>query len=282
MISAIRKRVTYANVAVTVALVFAMAGGAIAAGSGKHNAGAVKHKPGYVITSINQIRPGVRKALTGKVGPQGEKGAPGAPGTAGAEGKEGKAGKDGLLGSEGKEGKAGEGVTLASLGAGEGGCAEGGTEVSNAASKAAICSGAEGSPGSPGKEGEPWKVGGLPKGATETGGWMAPQIETATVENYSHSAVSFNVPLKANMEPSHVIVIKTTESKIAHCPGTAEVPKAEEGYLCIYAGFEGKALGYSAFNLGGGSGVGTTGFGMSVYFENPQEFAYGTWAVTGT
>jgi hypothetical protein len=108
MFSAIRKRVTYANVAMTLALVFAMSGGAYAASK-------------YVITSTKQISPKVLKALVGKTGKSGAAGAQGpagATGPAGAAGPVGPVGKEGPVGkgekgekgdtgAEGKEGKAG-------------------------------------------------------------------------------------------------------------------------------------------------------------------------------
>jgi hypothetical protein len=78
----------YANVTATLALFFAMSGGALAA----------KH---YLINSTKQINPKVLRALKGNRGPTGPAGALGAPG---AQGKEGVAGK------EGKEGKAGSTV----------------------------------------------------------------------------------------------------------------------------------------------------------------------------
>jgi hypothetical protein len=78
MFSAIRRLTTYANVAATLALVFAMSGGALAA----------KH---YLINSTRQLSPKVLKALkghkgtTGPTGPQGSlgpQGPKGDPGTA--------------------------------------------------------------------------------------------------------------------------------------------------------------------------------------------------------
>jgi hypothetical protein len=89
MIGLIRKRLTYANVAMTLAVVFAMTGGAFAA----------KH---YVITSTKQIKPSVLKAL------HGETGAAGAQGPAGPAGPQGPQGKDGAAGKEGEEGVDGE------------------------------------------------------------------------------------------------------------------------------------------------------------------------------
>jgi hypothetical protein len=79
-----RKRITYANVAATLALVFSMTGGALAA----------KH---YLINSTNQINPKVLKKLK----------APGATGKTGAQGLQGLSGKDGAPGTAGKEGARG-------------------------------------------------------------------------------------------------------------------------------------------------------------------------------
>jgi hypothetical protein len=86
-----RRRLNYANVTATLALFFALSGGALAA----------KH---YVISSTNQINPKVLRALKGKTGPTGPAGANGANGTNGAPGTPG---KEGSPGKEGKEGKAG-------------------------------------------------------------------------------------------------------------------------------------------------------------------------------
>jgi hypothetical protein len=77
-----RRHLNYANVVATLALVFAMSGGALAA----------KH---YLINSTKQINPKVLKSLKGNTG------AAGAPG---AQGKEGPSGKEGSQGKEGKEG----------------------------------------------------------------------------------------------------------------------------------------------------------------------------------
>ncbi|HEX5309669.1 MAG TPA: hypothetical protein VFW38_11380 [Solirubrobacteraceae bacterium] len=90
----------------TIALVFAMTGGAYAAKK-------------YLITSTKQISPKVLKALkgaagrTGAAGPVGPSGKDGGQGSQGVEGKEGKTGaagttgKDGVTGKEGPTGKAG-------------------------------------------------------------------------------------------------------------------------------------------------------------------------------
>ena len=95
---------TYANVTATLALVFAMSGGALAA----------KH---YLINSTKQVSPKVLKALkgktgkagaTGKEGPGGKDGAPGGPGKEGPRGQEGVPGTTGKEGPPGKEGPKGE------------------------------------------------------------------------------------------------------------------------------------------------------------------------------
>jgi hypothetical protein len=90
MFGGIRKRVSYTNVVLTLILVFAMSGGAYAAGR-------------YLITSTKQISPKVLKALAGKGGATGPAGAAGAAGPAGPAGAKGESG----VGQPGKEGPAG-------------------------------------------------------------------------------------------------------------------------------------------------------------------------------
>ncbi len=85
----LRRHLSYANVVATIALVFAMSGGALAA----------QH---YLINSTRQINPKVLKHLRGGAG---ARGAQGPTGTAGAPGKEGPAGKEGPVGKEGPAGK---------------------------------------------------------------------------------------------------------------------------------------------------------------------------------
>jgi hypothetical protein len=89
-----RRRLSYANVTATLALFFAISGGAMAASH-------------YLITSTKQISPKVLTKLTGKPGKNGIAGANGATGAAGATGKEGPPGKEGLKGEEGKAGAPG-------------------------------------------------------------------------------------------------------------------------------------------------------------------------------
>lgn len=77
-----RRHVSYANVAATLALVLSMSGAAVAA----------KH---YLINSTSQINPKVLKKLKGNRGPAGAPGTAGAPGATGSAGKEGPKGEPG-------------------------------------------------------------------------------------------------------------------------------------------------------------------------------------------
>ena len=99
MLSTLRSRIhlSPATAIATLALVFAMTGGAYAAKK-------------YIITSTKQISPSVLKALkgaSGKSGVNGTNGAQGPAGPAGAAGA-GSAGKEGPKGETGKEGPKGE------------------------------------------------------------------------------------------------------------------------------------------------------------------------------
>jgi hypothetical protein len=86
------KRISYANVAATLALVLSMSGGAFAAGH-------------YLISSTKQISPKVLKKLKGRTGKQG---VPGATGEKGLQGERGLAGTNGTNGVKGERGERGE------------------------------------------------------------------------------------------------------------------------------------------------------------------------------
>jgi hypothetical protein len=86
-----KPRLTYANVAATLALILAMSGTAIAA----------KH---YIITSTRQIKPSVLRKLRGKAGPAGRQGPAGPAGPQGPQGPGGPAGPSNLSGIQVEEG----------------------------------------------------------------------------------------------------------------------------------------------------------------------------------
>lgn len=92
-----RLRLSYAGVLSTLALVFALTGGAIAAGH-------------YLITSIHQISPNVVHKLRGHRGPRGYRGYPGPTGRDGAPGPKGSRGR---RGDEGPPGANGQGPAIA-------------------------------------------------------------------------------------------------------------------------------------------------------------------------
>lgn len=219
MFRSVRSRMTYANVVATVAMVFAMSGGAYAASK-------------YLIISTKQIKPSVLASLKGKAGANGAPGATGPAGPAGAAGPQGPAG----TGTEGKEGKAGaNGTSVTSTESANGieghctgtGSGKGGTKFESASGKTYACNG---------KEGSPWTAGGvLPSGKTETGtiAWAGTSNGEAWVP------ISFDIPLANRISESNVIVFSGATVP-AHCEGTSpegeelENLKAEKGYLCIW------------------------------------------------
>ncbi|HEY7933895.1 MAG TPA: hypothetical protein VID48_08730 [Solirubrobacteraceae bacterium] len=90
-----RKHLSYANVAATLALLFAMSAGALAANQ-------------YLINSTKQINPKVLKKLEGTRGARGATGPAGPTGTQGAKGIEGSKGSDGTKGDRGEPGEPGQ------------------------------------------------------------------------------------------------------------------------------------------------------------------------------
>jgi hypothetical protein len=196
----ISKRLSYANVAMTLALVFAMTGGAYAAKK-------------YLITSTKQISPSVLKQLkgakgpagvAGAVGPAGPQGSPGAKGDTGAAGEKGKDGAKGDTGATGEKGKDGA--------QGE--------------------KGAKGDTGATGPAGSPWTAGGkLPSGATESGLWSAPPVTDAG--GTAFVAISFTLPFETQPEQSSLHVIAAGE-ETTECPGSFLDPQAAPGQFCAY------------------------------------------------
>ena len=256
--SVLRKRVTYANVAMTLALVFAMTGGAYAAGK-------------YLITSTKQINPKVLKSLTGKAGPAGAAGAQGPAGPAGPTGATGSAGPEGKAGTNGENGKAGEpgtSVTSKTLSEGNANCKGGGAEFLSAEGKTKTyaCNGTTGFTET------------LPKGKTEKGAWSATTAPTSEGSVAAYAAISFGIPLSA--VPTAVYVSAVEGSHAPECPGTAAEPQAAEGDLCVYT----TAQGFTKFEEVGEltkAGAFLSFTGELLGGKEPYGFAaHGTWAVT--
>jgi len=273
MFSSIRKRLTFANVAMTLALVFAMSGGAYAAKK-------------YLITSIKQIKPSVVAQLKGKDGKDGAQGPAGAQGPVGPAGKDGAQGKEGLNGTDGKDGKAG-------------------------ATGPAGPTGPTGPKGLTGPEGQSGFTETLPPGKTETGEWSLVRNVPGSGERVA-AANSFNIPL-ASVPTAHYLrktgkepfyngeTEKEEERTVAGCSGTVVSPTAAAGNLCIYTSEEASAFKNVFGNIilpvvcplsSGGACVGSTtgadkyGFGLETISESELGpglvSVAGTWAVTAS
>ncbi len=262
----LRKRVTYANVAVTFALVFAMTGGAYAAGK-------------YLIVSTKQISPKVLAALKGKNGKNGAPGPAGPAGPQGSQGKEGPAGK-GEKGETGLEGKPGTSVTGKEFKGSKGTCKEGGSEFASGSGTSYACNGS------------PWTAGGtLPKGAVERGQWAL----GGTAPVYSVTSVSFTIPLAAPLSASQAHFIgyeegfkepnEATAIKNGECTGTWKEPGAKSGNLCIFVN-PSASSGTPNIGVSNGEseegGAGVSGAILDEFNLGSGPFHYvGSWVVAG-
>jgi hypothetical protein len=225
-IRAIREPFGKAGLTVAIlALVFATAGGAYAAGK-------LTSKEKKEVEKI-------AKKFAGK---------PGAPGAAGAPGANGTNGKDGTNGTAGK------GVVVETVNTGVATeCSKlGGSSFheEGSSSKSFACNGKEG------KEGNPWtELGTLPEGATETGTW-AGQVAPGGA---AYVPVSLVLPMA--VESPKLVVLKSGESNL-DCPGiTAGVPSAEPGNICLYWSQLAGELSYVELSYApqGSPGTGPTG-----------------------
>jgi hypothetical protein len=246
MFSSLRRRFTYANVAMTLALVFAMSGGAYAA----------KH---YLITSTKQISPKVLKALQGKAGPAG---AAGAQGPAGPQGPAGANGKDGANGANGTNGANGKSVASSPASGAE--CKEGGTklEVEGSGKSEHVCNGKAGAI-------HPEET--LLSEASETGTWLIFRVGEDVLDN-----ISFVIPLAHPIAESKIKIEPEGYTGGGEgCPGSAEEAKAEPGFLCIYTtSNQEEKIGPLVVAQSSDDGAFLEGFGEE------GKFAFGTWAVT--
>jgi hypothetical protein len=279
MFSALGKRihVTPATVIASLALVFAMTGGAYAASK-------------YLITSTKQISPKVLKQLKGAKGANGAPGAAGATGAAGPGGPAGPTGPGGPSGGNGANGKDGVSVTSAAVPTTSATCAhQGGSEFSSVSGKTTACNGTTGFTKT------------LPKGETETGTWSF----FVQPEGHAFAPITFNIPLagtqcEVSTGPPPVFeemgICGGTASghgKNVHfiegastneCPGSAAEPQAKPGNLCIYKGVLVNAtLGAidRPSNPFGAPGADTAGVVLGFVAEaTAPNVGSGTWAVT--
>src|SRR5580704_2106272 len=276
-----RRRVNATGVVAVLALVFAMSGGAFAAGR-------------YLITSTKQISPKVLKALKGNAGAAGAKGAAGAAGAAGAVGAVGATGAGGPAGGAGVAGADGASVTSKEIKVGEAECAKlGGSQFTSVSGKTTACNG---------REGSPWTAGGkLPSGSSETGSWES----SVHAEGFTGASISFPVRLAESLDHEHVFYV-TSEQQTNHsqaaCPGSVEEPEADAGDLCVYQGGtwlpEGGAIkvenicapskvfwncGEGRGTSAGEDGAGESGAVMEILYEGTESEKVvldGSWAVT--
>ncbi len=271
MFQSIRKHLSYANVAATLALVFALTGGAFAATGGSGGGGSpakatasVKGGSGRQNQTVAVVAKKKKKTTStrgpagpaGKSGTNGTNGAPGANGPAGPAGPTGPAG----AGTQGEKGVQGE-------------------------------KGLQGEKGTPGTNGTTGFTETLPPEKTETGSWALGEVGALpanTTEIPARVPISFPIPLPPNpnalepdedIEPSHVHYVKTGET-VMGCNGTFQAPEAEPGYLCIYESTLISAKFHSVNNTGvGGEGAGPTGAQLVLFTQEGGQ-GWGTWAVT--
>jgi collagen type I alpha len=153
----------------------------------------------------------IAKQFAGKRGPKGAAGPAGPAGPAGAKGDKGDKGDNGTPGSPGATGATGP---------------TGKTGVT----------GVTGATGTTGATGVSGFTDTLPSGKTETGTW----VTQGTGE--SLAAISFNIPLAADISETNVKLVEDGATPPAECDngaGTAPSagnPEADPGFLCIFEG----------------------------------------------
>jgi hypothetical protein len=238
------------------ALVFAMVGGAWAAGG-------LTTKQKKEVTKI-------AKKYAGQPGPPGATGAAGAAGPAGPAGPVGLPGPTGDAGPAGSQGPPGNSIVVSAEAAGAN-CTVGGVkvEVQNVIGEKYVCNGQTGFTNV------------LPSGKTETGSWMVITGDVVV-------PLSFNIPLAAPLASSNVHYVTKSEiegTPPAACQGTSAEPKAAAGHLCVYEKDKlAASISVSIFDTsslsGSFPGQGAARSGATLAAPGFEGFAWGTWAVT--
>jgi hypothetical protein len=274
MCLSIRKRFTYTNIAMTLALVFAMSGGAYAASK-------------YLITSTKQISPKVLKTLKGANGKNGAAGANGANGAQGLAGAAGAKGETGAAGSPGAGAAGAKGETGATGATGPPGPftptlpskkTETGTWTYSVSGGPKLCV--------PEAENQPTVT--PTSGACGTGYNLSVAGAGLVL-----STISFTFPLAGALDATHVHYIGGSGTANAECPGTVETPEAKPGNLCVY---QGAAVGVKnvsneaeaeifpvtvgpAVVAGGKPGASPSGAGI-IFTAEGRGIGWGSYAVT--
>jgi hypothetical protein len=261
MFSAIRKRMhmSPATAIATLALVFAMTGGAYAASK-------------VLITSTKQISPKVLKSLKGKAGVNGAQGPAGPAGGVGAQGAAGARGGNGAAGTNGKDGvSVTSGVELAGVN-----CKAGGSKFVAVSGTTYACNGEKGKNGT--FEGQS-----LPEGKTLTGTYAAATFSEAGAPTLGFgkavTGISFALPVAGELI-GHYIKAGVT-SLPAGCTGTVNEPGAEAGNLCVFSENE-ENLFFGNASIGlRGSPTANIGFEVAgLAAAKGNVYLSGTWAVT--
>jgi hypothetical protein len=139
--------------------------------------------------------------------------------------------------------------------------------------------------GEDGEDGSPWTAGGvLPSGKTETGAWAG----TIPASGSGQAAISFTVPLAADIDEAHVrlndFVAETIDpacDTFVNAPPGPPVfgtPIPDPGYLCIYKG-QGLAAINGVAKAIFGPGAGEVGAVIGLSGTVGQSIQ-GEWAVT--
>jgi hypothetical protein len=250
MFSNIPKHFTYANIAATLALIFATSGSALAVNNSGFSMNGGGISPANPSASVARATGGrasslalasaakakAKKTKAPARGPAGPKGATGAAGPAGPGGPAGPAGgkgENGAAGSNGTNGTSGESVKVASIATGASECAgHGGAKFTVGSEKAEACNGQTGFTET------------LPEGKTLKGDWSMTAYAKATFpEGFLTTGVSFDIPLAAAPNAVHLVAAPTKEEEEkdefptppAGCTGNVADPGAEAGNLCVFA-----------------------------------------------
>jgi hypothetical protein len=203
-------------------------------------------------------------ALSGKQKKEVEKiakkyaGKPGAPGATGAAGPAGAKGDNGAAGAPGKDGAPGapgQSVTGAPIAANAACGKKTGVKYTLGATSTNVCSGEDGQTGFTEE---------LPPGKTLVGNWAIPPTGNTNGSgvssvNQSIVPISFGIPYPKGPSPAESVpTLKFVPSggSVAGCPGKfvfgpagPEIePKADPGFLCVYAQTLNGEASFNAFN----------------------------------